>query len=201
MRRTARSDAFVPPVQFIAPDSLDAADMRKMWDRVILEKREQEVVEALRVLEPELNSIAFLSAASAKNRGSAGIVLGFEGMKKRVPLGSHGEGMRRLLALSLALVGAQDGLLLIDEIDTGLHYSVMAEMWHLVIENARRLNATVVATTHSQDCIRGLADCCAHSATEADDVALHKIEPKLDHAVTLPGLEVPMAVSQHIEVR
>ena len=39
--------------------------------------------------------------------------------------------MRRLLALRLSLVGTANGVLLIDEIDTGLHWTIMEEMWQL----------------------------------------------------------------------
>ena len=37
------------------------------------------------------------------------------------PHPSYGDGMKRLLALSLGLIDGADGCVLIDEIDTGLH--------------------------------------------------------------------------------
>ena len=57
--------------------------------------------------------------------------------------------MRRLLALSLSLIRTEQGILLVDEIDTGLHWTVMEEMWRLVVETARRSSVQVFATTHS----------------------------------------------------
>ena len=65
-------------------------------------------------------------------------------------------GLRRLLAWRLAFVGIDRGFLLIDEIDAGLHWTVMEDVWRLLIQVARKSGVQVFATTHSYDCIRGL---------------------------------------------
>ena len=109
--------------------------------------------------------------------------------------------MRRLLALSLSLIRAEHGVLLIDEIDTGLHYSVMGQMWHLVTEAARRANVQVFATTHSQDCVRGLAWLCESFPGLRNEVSLQKIHSDLEEAVALDGEHVVLAVDQGMEVR
>lgn len=71
-----------------------------------------------------------------------------------MPLKNFGEGLNRLLIIAMALVSAEDNLLLIDEIDTGLHYSVQKQLWEIVFEFAKKLNTQVFATTHSEDCIK-----------------------------------------------
>ena len=109
--------------------------MRDMWDTVLTEGRESEVINAIRLLESDVESIHFLSGATFRST-SGGVLVGFRGGGRRLPLGSFGDGMRRLLALSLSLVRTRNGVLLIDEIDTGLHFSVMEEMWKLVVTTA-----------------------------------------------------------------
>ena len=109
--------------------------------------------------------------------------------------------MRRLLALSLSLVRTGDGYLLIDEIDTGLHFSVMEEMWKLVVATALESNVQVVATTHSYDCIQGLAALLESAPEFAPDVSVQKIERSLAEAVSLDAEQIRVAVRQDIEVR
>ena len=109
--------------------------------------------------------------------------------------------MRRLLALSLSLVQSEGGILLVDEIDTGLHYSVMGDMWSLVAETARRRDVQVLATTHSSDCVRGLAWLCENHPDLGKEVSLQKIEPDLDEAVALNAEQIVLAVNQGMEVR
>ena len=194
--------ALLPPVQFVTPDSLDVEPMREVWDRVLTEGRESEAIEAMTLLEEELESIHFLTSDNSRARtGRAGVLLGFRGAGRRVPLGSYGDGMRRLLALSLALIQAANGVLLIDEIDAGLHWTVMEDMWRLVIDTARKSSLQVFATTHSADCIRGLASLVESHADLAGDISIQKIERSLSRAVRLDAEGIRVAVEQNIEVR
>ncbi len=189
-------------VQFVTPDSLERGSMREMWDKVITEGKEQDVVNAMRILEPKLSSIAFLSGErTSRFEARSGIIIGFEGTQRRYPLGSYGEGMRRLLALALSLIKTQNGILLVDEIDTGLHYSIMGDMWRLVAQTAQRYNIQVFATTHSFDCVRGLDWLCRNHPDIGADVSLQKIEHDLSSAVALDAEQIKISVEQDIEVR
>ena len=105
--------------------------------------------------------------------------------------------MRRLLALRLSL----KGILLIDEIDAGLHWTVMEEMWQLMGEVARRLNVQVFATTHSFDCIRGLGSLLRNRPQLKNQVSSRKVTRLLSEAVCLQGDQIRIAVKQDIEVR
>ena len=206
-------DLASPPVQFVTPDSqkldrlddfglLDLDPMPAMWDRALMEGRESDVIQAMKLLEPELDSIHFLTSDALRMRsGRTGVLLGFRGSGPRAPMGSYGDGMRRLLALSLSLIHTANGFLLVDEIDTGLHWTVMEEMWRLVVETARRSSIQVFATTHSYDCIRGLASLVESRPDLAGDVSIQKIERSLKKAVRFDAADVRAAVEQNIEVR
>ena len=202
-RRIPRRDgAERQSVQFISPDSLEPSSMAEMWNRVLVDGREPEVREAMRILEPGLTNIFFLTGEPAYHwAGRAGILVAFEGTQRRDPLGSRGEGMRRLLALSLSLIRSQGGVLLVDEIDTGLHYSIMGDMWRLVVESARRSDVRVFATTHSFDCVRGLAWLCDNYPDLRSEVSLQKIDCDLERAVALDANQIVLAVNQGMEVR
>ena len=173
-----------------------------MWDTVLTEAREPEVIDAMKLLDSDLKSIRFLtSGASRAHSDRAGVLLGFKGGSRRVPLGSYGDGMRRLLALSLALIQTSTGVLLVDEIDTGLHWTVMEDMWRLVVETARKSSVQVFATTHSYDCVRGLAALVESRPDLAGEVSIQKIGRSLRKAVHLDAARMQVAVEQNIEVR
>ena len=198
----AHSTGIDRPVQYIATESLRTAAMSEMWNRVILEGREVEAVEALRILEPRLRSIVFLSGENTyRYGGRTGIVAGFESPRQRVPLGTLGDGVFRLLALSLSLIRVRGGMLLVDEIDTGVHYSVMGQMWRLVAETARASDIQVLATTHSLDCVRGLAWLCENCPELADLTSVHKIDASLPKSVAFQSGDIVLAAKQSIEMR
>ncbi len=58
------------------------------------------------------------------------------------------------LQFYLALTTCENGIVLIDEIENGLHYSVQEEMWKMIFEIAEHLNVQVFATTQSIDAIK-----------------------------------------------
>lgn len=177
--------------------NFEQSSMGDAWNDVLAEGREKEIVEAMRILMPRIDSIHFLTGDRRKH----GILLGERDVKHRLPLGSYGDGMRRLLAISLALATTKSGCLLIDEIDTGLHWTVMEDMWQLVAEAAKRSNTQVFATTHSSDCIRGLGTLIRSRPDLAGLVTVQKVHASLQRAVCVAGEEVSIAVEQGIEVR
>ena len=93
------------------------------FEDIVLTPEEEIVQKTLQIIEPTLDKIAI-------SQGK--FFVRFSGQSQRVPLGNLGEGMRYLLGLALALVQVPNGVLLIDDIDTGLHYSALTDMWKLV---------------------------------------------------------------------
>lgn len=180
--------------KFLTSNSLGARDMRPMWENMLRSSREEHVVQALRTLQPNISALHFLSGYRPE-------VLASIDEDYRIPFHSFGEGSRRFLVLSLLLADLENGLLLIDEIDTGLHWTVMEDLWRLVIGAARNGNVQVFATTHSYDCIKGLASLLEREPELAEDVSLQKLERRLDKAVAFRGEQIPRAVSHHIELR
>jgi AAA15 family ATPase/GTPase len=66
-----------------------------------------------------------------------------------------GDGINRILTIILALVNSDNGFLLLDEFENGLHYTVQEKMWKIIFDLSNTLNVQVFATTHSEDCISG----------------------------------------------
>ena len=120
---------------------------------------------------------------------------------RRFPLGSMGDGIKRLLVLAMTLVKSAGGYLLVDEIDTGLHYSVMVKMWKLVVETARRLDIQVFATSHSLDCIQALAGLYEDEPDVRDELSLHRIEKGAETSIRYSADEILAAARRQVEVR
>jgi len=184
---------------------LDPSEMALWWNQVVLTPEENDVVEALKILEPDIERIAFLGRdrldSFERRLGSSGIFVKMHGSSDRVPLGSVGGGMERLLGIALALSISADGYVMVDEIDTGLHFSLMSKMWGMVIRTAQRLNVQVFAATHSLDCLRGLAVLHRHSPELSESVRVHRLEKDLEKAITYSGADMVVADEHRVEVR
>ena len=135
--------------------NLDDRQVASQWDSVDQTDMESEVLTGLQLIEPRIRGVAFLGKTGTIN-DRIGIIRLFDSAE-RYPLKSMGDGLSRILQITLALVSAKDGILLIDEFENGLHWTVQPKLWQLVFRLAKRLNVQVFATTHSQDCVKAFS--------------------------------------------
>jgi ABC-type transporter Mla maintaining outer membrane lipid asymmetry ATPase subunit MlaF len=107
-----------------------------------------------------------------------------------------------VLAIAAALVGVEGGTLLVDEVDTGLYYGVLTDVWRLILETSARLDAQVFSTTHSWDCVRSFQDALA-TVSDGDLECLIRLERDGDtiQPVSYSKDELEIAIQQDIEVR
>lgn len=112
-----------------------------------------------------------------------------------------GDGVNRILGMILSLVSARNGLLLIDEVENGVHYSVQGKLWELIFREAHRLNVQVFATTHSWDCIEAFQQ--AAQEDEHEEAALVRLNANEDRvsATIFSEQELSVVTRQQIEVR
>lgn len=203
-------DEPVRPVRFIESSSLTAREVVSLFEEVVLTPDESTVVEALKIIDPTIERIASISQYRGKWAGPAsgrwgfdprgGIVVRCAGYDQRIPIGTLGDGVWRMLGLALALVKSEGGVLLVDEIDTGLHYTAMSDMWRVVYETAVRTNTQVFATTHNSDCWTSLAS-VIRDREEPMDVSIQRIEPDKGMATAFSHEEIVIAAERGIEVR
>ena len=52
------------------------------------------------------------------------------------------------------MIYAENGTLLIDEFENGLHYTAQYQLWEMIFTLALKLNVQVFVSTHSSDCIK-----------------------------------------------
>jgi hypothetical protein len=195
------SHGFDSGAPFVALSGVTGGAMRSMWDDAVRHSHERIAIDALKLIESRVNGIVFLTQESGGESPSAGVLIGLEGSETKIPLGSMGDGMVRALMLALVMIRATGGVLLIDEIDTGLHYSLMPSFWEFLIETSRQMNVQVFATTHSHDCITGLGDAIRRSPDLLSNVSVQKLAARLDHAVAFHGDTLLAALANDVELR
>ena len=189
--------------QFISTESLTPDELVAMWNDIVLTESEERVLTALRFIEKRIERVAAVVSRQPYYYFSPGARGGFK-VKMRdsalpIPVGSLGDGIWRMLAMAIALVRSKGGILLVDEIDTGLHYTVLADMWRLIYSTAREFDIQVFATTHSYDCVRSLATIC--KAEGPRHITIQRVEAGELDAVRYSERQIMIAGEQEIEVR
>lgn len=185
-----------PSVQFLPTTRMEMTQMTALWDEVQANDEDSQVLQTLRYIEPRVERL--LARGEGEQRS---FWVRLKGQKELVRLSSVGDGMRHLLALALNVAMSANRYLLIDEIDLGLHHSVMAKMWRMLIASAKRLNIQVFATTHSIDCINALAEVQKELNLTPEDLMLHRLEADLQQTISYTPEEIVDAAKYDAEVR
>lgn len=157
--------------------------------------RQDEVLAPLHWLEPRLKRLAVLVNSDIP------LIYGDLGLGRMIPLSMMGEGTGRLLSMLLAIANAPGGTVLIDEIENGLHHSVLVPVWRALAQMARQVDVQLFATTHSYECVTA-----AHEAFTTDgvyDLRVHRLERAGDdiHAITYDPESLAASLEQAWEIR
>lgn len=121
----------------------------RIISQTILENRKEDFIRTLRYFDSTIIDISILDDDIYIHKKN----------KPVMPLYTFGAGTQKSLLLVGVLYKSRDGILLIDEIDTGLHLSVFDEVFSSLIKLSKRLNVQLFITTHSIECIDSLISC------------------------------------------
>ncbi|HEX8673341.1 MAG TPA: AAA family ATPase [Longimicrobium sp.] len=183
-------------VEFVPAQGLDARRVAALWDSAAEAGSAQAVEDALRVVVPELERV-FLLGSRATRR----VVLQLGGGTRAVAIANMGDGTNRIFAIALACVRAAGGILLVDEVENGLHHSVQEAVWTTIFTLAEQFGVQVFATTHSWDAVYGFQAAAANSPSRGLLYRLDRRVPGAVRAVRYTDEEISIAADQQIEVR
>ncbi len=161
---------------------------------VIKNKDEAFIVNALRLIEPKIKDFVL----------SQNEVLVDIGLDKRIPINMMGDGARKILSILTSIYECKNGIVLIDELSNGFHYSVMKGVWRAIISVAKKNNVQIFATTHDLDSIKGLRDAAMSGEEYDDSIVCFKLQRTADYELksyTYSLDSVDYSLTQEIEIR
>jgi predicted ATP-dependent endonuclease of OLD family len=140
----------------------------ELFNSLVLKKKKQKLIEALKKVEPRLVDLQYLKV------GSEPLVYVDLGLKELIPLTQLGQGITRLFRFFSEMLVEEAKIVLIDEIENGIHHSVLTDVWTGIAEIAINEGLQIFATTHSNECIHA-----AHEVfllRKRYDFALHRLQ-------------------------
>ena len=174
--------------------------MARFWDEVALTDHETRAVQALQLMfGATVQRVAVIGDGRQSRHGRRAVVR-IARQDRPVPLKSLGDGAMRIFGVALALANSQDGFLVIDEAENGIHHSVQRDFWTMVLKTAHENNVQVFATTHSADCVAGFAQAAADvNEAEGALVWLYRKNGEV-RAIEYSEHDLKIATEQGIEV-
>lgn len=169
-------------IEVVPTRNMTEERLATLWDQINLTEMADEVVVGLQLLDSRVEGVAFVEGGSRRNRNARIPIIKLRHLTEPLPLKTMGDGITRIFHIIVGLVNARNGILLIDEFENGLHWSVQPKVWETVFRLAKILNVQVFATTHSRDCVVGFE----HAWKDHQDSgAFFRLNAKLDHEITV----------------
>lgn len=118
--------------------------LSKSLEKMIIDKRKDELVNNLKLVDSNIVDITSFS----NNMIYVDI-----GAKSLIPSNLMGDGFLKFLNIITNMYEVQGGVMLVDEIDNGLHYKTLKNLWRILITTAKRLRIQLFVTTHSKEAL------------------------------------------------
>lgn len=169
--------------------NIDSSD----YGQIVQNKDEEKIFDLMRIIEPRLIDIQLVGNEFLVNLGG----------ETRLPINVMGDGFLKIFNLILDIHYSRNGILIVDELDNGIHYSVMPLLWRAIDEACTRLNVQLFASTHSLDLIKGLV-AAFKDDSEHDSIAAYKLIRRPNDEIASVRYtigELSYSVNQNIEMR
>ncbi len=127
---------------WLTPSDLMTSNLANDLAELFKRNRKDTILALLKLFDTRINSIEILTDD---------IYVGFEGMSQMLSVSMMGDGLRRYLNIVASAANPLIDILLIDEIDNGLHYSVYKKLWQALFALAEASNKQIFVTTHSKE--------------------------------------------------
>ena len=181
----------IPSAYLVDRAANQAQDARSLGE-VRRQKRGGLVLEALRIIEPRIESLEDNSASGVP------MIWADIGLPELIPLAALGDGLGRAARLFTGMIHVEGGVLMVDEIENGFHHAAVPKIWEAIDKISQDFGVQVFATTHSYECVES-----AYNALGDDGFTLHRIESKAsgNRCVTYTPDALRGAVRHHLEIR
>jgi AAA domain, putative AbiEii toxin, Type IV TA system len=159
------------------------------FNSIQLKKRTDDVINVLRAVDASIESVVI---------GSNEVISCDVGLPDLIPVNLLGDGLVRLLAVISAIVDMEGGVVFLDEVETGLHYSAFPALWTGIFEAASRFSVQVFASTHSLEFVRAFSSTAEQEKWSlTDDIRLYRVERQ--NGAVVPTTYTPGVLATSLE--
>ncbi len=152
---------------WLIPSDLMTNNLANDLTELIRRNKKDMVLGLLKLFDERINGIEILTDD---------VYIGFEGMAEMLPARVTGDGLRRYLSIVASAANPMIDMILIDEIDNGLHYSVYRKLWQALFTLAVASDKQLFVTTHSKETLAHLCEMLEENTDYQKDFRLYTLE-------------------------
>jgi len=135
--------------------------LAKEFDKIKFEGKLDLLLDAFKIIDPSIEKVDTFTL------GEPSLYV------KRInedflPISLFGDAMTRIADFVLRIVNNPNSILLIDEIENGIHHTAHQEVWRMLFRLSKQYNVQIFATSHSAEMIEAFKDVIVENDDEKD---------------------------------
>lgn len=156
--------------QFVSPYVRDVQqEVYNQLVSAIKDKKLPSVLEVVSVIEKDVKDIIPLMELHQPN------IYVDTGLSNLLPISVLGAGFLHLLRLALAIVAVQKGMIIVDELEDGVHFSILRDVARIIYRALENRDVQIFISTHSGELIEAFVEVAAELGYE--DLCLLNMSP------------------------
>lgn len=180
---------------FITKD-LPMLHTAKRLESLIVRKEKQRLIKVFNSIDAQVSDVMV---------GTDGMIYFDIGGDRYIPANLLGDGINRMMAILVSIADTQGGIVMVDELETGLHFSALPTFWKAIIEFCQKYEVQLFATSHSQDVLRSLNALLQGELSEMEDAVrsftIRRLEDQSVKAYPYNFDQINTLLESNVEVR
>ena len=135
-------------MQYLGPNIiLSEVEVAERLGQMELSNSKERAVEVLQIIDKSITDITTIASDGHVHL----YITKCDGTK--LPFHAVGDGAKKIFHIALTMLARPESIILLDEVENGIHYSVLTKFWEVIGKIAKSENCQIIATTHSYECI------------------------------------------------
>lgn len=136
---------------FISFNSIFEEDIYQLYNDLKTKRDKENLINTIQVVD---SNIIDVELRQNFDDLESVFLLSFKNKDEFVPLNYLGDGFKRIFYIILKVLSLRGKRIMIDEIETGIHYSRQKDFLKNVLLVCKELDIQLFSTTHSEECIK-----------------------------------------------
>lgn len=165
-----------------------------IYEELVKNGRKDVILTAIRLFDERINSI---------EATKEGLYIGYDHLSNMVPLNMAGDGVQKYLSIALYAFHPSTDIILIDEIENGLHFTAHQKLWKCIFASAKELGKQFFISTHNKETLTCLSSIARMNDEYSKMLEVITLTRDADKIVPyhLSGYGLSGAIENDIEIR
>lgn len=111
------------------------------------------------------------------------------GLSKMLSLNFMGDGFCRVALMLTGIMGSRAKVLVVDEIDSGLHHSTMTDFWRHCIQLTKQFDVQLFCTTHNEEILETAIDAFQD---DPEEIKVYRLEQRTEDEIYAASFDYSM---------